>query len=236
MVFHSKVFTIAGADKNAWKKWKQFCDLLGTSYWRSSAAANTGADNAGHMREVFLLRAFTVYTHRNMKPRRKTRNKAKPQSALNVVAGVRRIHKRAMLDMVSCAHLSMALKGMNRQYLATEGQAALLEERKEPLGNADCIKMLDCDAVDHRSIEGISFDAALTTGRQSAFRKADLLSLEQFEVTDMSRENLSWRLGHGTQSFHMYPVLPPGYRLQDGDAAVIRPPPSKAARPIAHAD
>lgn len=225
-----------GADKSAWRKWKEFCDILGTPYWRDSAPANTGADNNGHMREVFMMRAFTVYTHRNMKPRKRSRNKAKPQSALNVVAGVRRIHKRAQIDMVSCAHLSLALKGLNNQFLRTEGQDALIEERKEPLGNSDCVKMLNVPDgtaapgwhVDRSSIAGVCFDAALTTGRQSAFRKADLLSLEAFEFADMSRENLSWRLGNGTQNFTIVPSLPVGYQLQDGDAAVIRPPPSKA--------
>ena len=44
----------------------------------------------------------------------------------------------------------------------------------------------------------------------------------------MSRGNLSWYLGNGTRTYQIYPFLPPGYRLRDGDAAVIRPPPSKA--------
>ena len=132
-----------GVDRSAWKKWKAFCQRHGIErLWRNNVAANSGADEAGHRREVYILRAFLVETHREMAPRRKKRRRAKPSSALNVATGVRRIHKRAMIKMVGCTHLAMTLRGLNAQYMKEEGSnKALLEEHKEPLNNAECRDM-----------------------------------------------------------------------------------------------
>ena len=86
-----------------------------------------------------ILRAFFLIgsldeTHRTMAPRRRRKKRVKPRSALNVAAGLRRIHKRAMIGMVGCGHLIMALRGLNSQLLREEGSnKALLEERAEPL-------------------------------------------------------------------------------------------------------
>ena len=56
--------------------------------WRHDVRANNGTDARGHKREVFLLLAFLIWAHRNMRPRSRARSRAKPRSALNTVAGV----------------------------------------------------------------------------------------------------------------------------------------------------
>ena len=232
-----------GADRSAWKKWK---DFLARSrirkVWRNDTAANSGADPVGHRREVFLLRAFFVDTHRNMKPRRTSKHKrARPSSALNVVAGVRRIHARAQITMVSCAHLGMALRGLNSQYIAAEGSnAALLADRAEPLSNAEAAAMT-ADALDGRSLRGwrvdwsshagVSFKAALRAGRQAGFRKADIVSLEtERQPHEMAKDNLSWYLddGRGVGTYRHVAELPPAHVLVENECAVMRPAASKA--------
>ena len=232
-----------GADKAAWRKWKRFLVRFGHSternmLWRNDINANNGTDPIGFQREVFLLRAFLVDTHRNMRPRRRTSKRAKPRSSLNTVAGIRRIHKRAGIEMVGCSHLGVAIRGLNRQYMDAEGKnSALLIERKEPLGNHEAAAMTDPGLqglrlppwqVDWSSLTGVSFKAALRLGRQGAFRKACMLSLDVFEVGDMSRGNLSWYLRHG-DGYEHFGELPPGKTtLTDGECACVRPPPSKA--------
>ena len=133
-----------GTDRSAWRKWKAFCARHHIErVWRNDVAANSGADAQGHRREVFLLPAFLIETHREMALRRKKSKRVRPQSALNVAAGVRRIRKRAMIDMVDCSHLTMAFRGFNAQCIREEGSnSALLEERKEPLNNGECAAML----------------------------------------------------------------------------------------------
>ena len=47
-----------------------------------------------------------------IKPRSKKDTKSNPQSAFNMVMGVRRIHKRYDFTMVSCKQLAAALKSI----------------------------------------------------------------------------------------------------------------------------
>ena len=228
-----------GADRSAWRKWKAFCARHHIErLWRNDVASNSGADARGHRREVYILRAFLIETHRMMAPRRRRKKRAKPRSALNVVAGVRRIHKRAMIDMVSCGHLAMALRGLNSQFLREEGSnKALLEERAEPLNNVECASMINIAngtplrgwTVDWLSVEGVSFKAGLLTGRQSGMRKADLASLDdEREPHEMAKDNLTWYLSDGAGGYRHVPELPPAHVLVDGECACLRPAASKA--------
>ena len=108
---------------------------------------------------IFLLRAFFVDIHRNIKPRRTKKHKrARPSSALNVIAGFRRIHARAQITMVGCAHLGLALRGLNAQYIATEGSSsALLADCAEPLANAEAAAVT-ADSLNGRSLRGWTVD------------------------------------------------------------------------------
>ena len=238
-----------GADRSAWKKWKAFLARGSIKkVWRNDTAANSGADPVGHRREVFLLRAFFIDTHRNMKPRRTSKHKrARPASSLNVVAGVRRIHARAQITMVSCAHLGMALRGLNSQYIAAEGSnAALLADRAEPLSNAEAAAMT-ADTLNGRSLRGwrvdwsshagVSFKAALRAGRQAGFRKADIVSLEtERQAHEMAKDNLSWYLddGRGVGIYRHVAELPPAHALVENECAVMRPAASKADQTAEH--
>ena len=234
-----------GSDRSAWRKWKAFCARHHIErLWRNDMASNSGADAQGHRREVFILRAFLIETHREMKPRRSRNTAARPRSALNVVAGVRRIHKRAMIDMVDCTHLAMALRGLNAQFIREEGSnAALLEERKEPLNNEECAALLAVPSgticrrftVNWDSTEMKSFKAGLLTGRQSGMRKADLASLDEVkEAHEMSRDNLTWYLSDGRGGYRHVRELPPNHVLVDNECACLRPAASKADQTAQH--
>ena len=236
-----------GADRSAWNKWwKPFCNRHGIQrIWRNCTEANTGQDAVGHRREVYILRAFLIETHRMMVPRRKSSKRARPQSSLNVVAGVRRIHKRAMIEMVSCAHLAMAMRGLNAQFMQEEGSnRALLAHRMEPLNNAEAIAMTS-DAlqgarlprwtVDWNSLVGISFKAGLRTSRQAGTRKADIASLDvEKQPHEMGRDNLTWYLADGTGGYAHVSELPTVHVLLDNECACLRPAASKADQTAEH--
>ena len=104
--------------------------------------------------------------------------------------------------MVGCAHLGLALRGLNAQYIAAEGSnSVLLVNRAEPLANAEAAAMMAGSlngrslrgwTADWRSHAGVSFKAALRTGRQVGFRKADIVSLDsERQAHGMARGNLS---------------------------------------------
>jgi hypothetical protein len=235
-----------GADRSAWNKWKAFCSRHDIGrIWRNDTASNTGQNAVGHRREVYILRAFLIETHRTMAPRRKSSARARPSSALNVVAGVRRIHKRAMIEMVSCAHLAMAMRGLNAQFLREEGtNRALLAHRMEPLNNAEAIAMtadslqgarLPGWTVDWGSLTGIAFKAALRTARQAGFRKADIASLDDDKQPhEMSRENLTWYLSDRAGGYVHVSELPTTHVLLDNECACLRPAASKADQTAEH--
>ena len=203
---------------------------------RGDVAASSGEDPKGHSREVFPLRAFFVDTHRNMKPRRTKKHKrARPSSTLNVVAGVRRIRARAQISMVGCAHLGLALRGLNAQYIAAEGSnsALLLAGRAEPRASAEAAAMTDGSlhgrslrgwTVDWRAHAGVSFKAALRTGRQAGFRKAGIMSLDsERQAHEMARGNLSGCLddGRGIGIYRHVAELPPTHVLVENECALL---------------
>ena len=208
--------------------------------------ANSGAGAKGHRREVFLLRTFFVDTHRNMKPRRtETHKRTRPSSALNVVAGVRRIHARAQITMVGCAHLGLALRGLNPQYIAAEGpNSALLADRAEPLANAEAAAMMADRlnrrslrgwTVDWRSHAGVSFEAALRM--PSGYRKADIVPLDsERQAHEMARDSLSWCLddGRGVDVYRHVAEVSPAHILVENECAVMRPAATKADQTAEH--
>ena len=190
------------------------------------------------LQQVYILRAFLIEAHYMMAPRRRRKKLAKPRSALNVVTGVRRIHKRAMIGMVGCGHLAMALRGLNSQFLREErSNTALLKERAEPPNNVGGAAMMSITnssplrgwTVGWLSVEGMSFKTGLLTDRQCAMRKADLASLDdEREPHDTAADTLTWYLSDGAGGYRHVPELPPAHVLVDGECACLRSAASKA--------
>ena len=149
--------------------------------------------------------------------------------------------------MVGCVHFGLALRGLNAQYSATEGSnSAMLGDRAEPLANSEAAVMT-ADSLDGRSLRGwtvdwrshagVSFKAALRTGRQAGFRKAGIVSLNrERQAHEMTRDNLSWYLDddRGVGAYRHVAELPQAHVLVENECAVMRPATSKADQTAEH--
>ena len=58
-----------------------------------------------------------------------------------MVCGVRRVHRRQNVTMVSCSQLSAVLKGITQAFILEHGKDALLPLRRQPLG-PDLLRLL----------------------------------------------------------------------------------------------
>lgn len=123
--------TTATQDRSAWKAWKQYCKSLKTSPWRDDPDANSGRDAIGHGRETYLLAGFLIWSHMTM-PARGGRLVPQPQSAMNRVTAIRRIHDREGWKMVPSSALQTVLKGLLRIYVEENGPEGLLVRHKQP--------------------------------------------------------------------------------------------------------
>ena len=105
---------------------------MATSPWRIDMASNTGADTEGYHDEVFLAASAVVHFHETMRPRRRSDPAADPRSALKVLEGVRRRHIVKGYRMVATSAVTLAVKGMCREYVEKYGVDTLVPERKLP--------------------------------------------------------------------------------------------------------
>ena len=218
-----------GVDKAGWRKWERFIteNFKRGKAWRLDPLVQTG-DVAACRRESTVLSLFYVWVFAAIKPRRRTRKKGKPQSALNVIAAVRRVHRRAGYPMPPCPMLATMLQGMNDEYVRLHGdRRCLLPERKEPLTNAYCAAMLAvpdgtrlaCGVVNWASPRWVTFRAFLLACRQTGWRKADALSHGSLAPFDLTRADITWFIRNGTRVAR----LPADYVLIDGDCLVLAP-------------
>ena len=231
-----------GADAAGWRKWKRFlgAEFKGADPWRKDPEVQRG-DVRATQRECTALALFYLWVFASIKPRGRGRRKGKPQSALNNVAAVRRIHRRARFPMPPCPMLADMLKGMNDEYCRLHGdRRALLPQRKEPLRNEYFTAMLrvpdgtrlQCGVVDWAAPNWAAFAAAVSSMRMTGWRAADALSLDGFVGTyDLTRDDVSWFVSvPSSPSRAIVRMLPPDYVLQDGDCAILNPGGSKNDR------
>ena len=235
-----------GVDKAGWRKWKRFLSehFAGTNNapanpWRKDPAVLRG-DAAAVNREVTLLALFYIWVFASIRPRGRGRKRGKPQSALNVVAAVRRIQRRCGYPMPPCPLLAIMLKGMNDEYVMLHGdRRMLLPDRKEPLSNDHTARMLKVPdgtelspslTVEWRSPAWVIFVAMMLTMRMTGWRKADALSMRgSLHIYDVTRDDLSWYIRVNGE-YRVVNQLPRGYTLLDGDCAVVAPGGSKNDR------
>ena len=227
--------TIA-VDNLAWRRWSEFCRLLDTPPWRLDRHAHSGADPAGFDRESRLLCAFLIWCYDLIQPRSASSPAPQPQSCYNMVAAVRRVHRRANVEMVSCRQLAAVLKGITQAHIAEHGAESLLPGRKEPIGppllrlllstprgTALGTRTLDWDSPCFASL-GAMFALAGGTG----FRKAEvaLPSGTRFDDRRLRRGSLLWEIDgalHVDPAPELLEALVPRR-----DKAVIKPPRSKS--------
>ena len=116
-------------EKGHHKKWLEFRSHRGLRtipFIRDDFDSNLGINRAGFQREIDIMAAFLLQVFKNM-PARGHRTQALPSSAANVVRGVSRIHFKYVppITMVSFAHATPVLKGMNALYLREHGYRML---------------------------------------------------------------------------------------------------------------
>ena len=227
-------------DRLAWERWCTFCRLVsaeGISPWRMDAAANCGDDPVGHDRETRLLTAFMIWCREIIPARSKgVGAESKPTSAYNMVAGVRRVHKRRNIIMVNCTQLTAVLKGLMTEHIAEHGYESLLPHRKEPLDAQHVRDMLNTPegtkfgraVVDWESPLFMSLGALFTVGIATGIRKAEGATPNgsPLDQRRLRRSNLLWRINGVSVAD---PTAAQLGSMQPGrDGAILIPPPSKA--------
>jgi len=225
-------------DVLAWQRWSMFCSGLGTTPWRMDRDAHSGADPVGFDRETRLLTAFLLHCHEIVKPRSAKDLAAKPDSILNQVLAVRRIHLRRNVSMIPTSQLAAVLRGITSEFIAEHGYEALLPARKDPL-DAGHVRLflstptgthLGRAVVDWLEPKFVSLAGLLTVAASTGFRKAECATPDgkPLDQRRLRRCNLRWRIdGHvfADPSPAQLAALVPGR-----DSAVLIPPPSKADR------
>ena len=124
-------------DAGHWRAWERACAHLGASPWRIDAAANSGADAAGHAEEIYLLCMALILMYSWMRPRSRADPAADPRNAFKKLHAVRRIHRKRWppVEMVSLSVVATVLKGMLREFVEVHGFRSLVPKRKLPLTN-----------------------------------------------------------------------------------------------------
>jgi hypothetical protein len=158
-----------------------------------------------------------------------------PTSALQVILGVRRVHRRLGYDTIPFRQVSAVLKSLMHEYCETHGPESLLPHRKSPLPHGVVLGLIDlCKEVGvvigsrvvHHSLFWISLACLFAAMAQSGLRKAEISSQKSFTKKDMSRASLYLVLQGGE------PVRNPTrlqlLNLKVGDYACLTPPPAKA--------
>jgi len=223
-------------DALAWRRWTEFCAGVPTQTWRLDRNAHSGADPVGFDRESRLLCAFLIYCYEIIQPRSKKSKAAKPASAFKMIDGVRSVHRRAGIFMVSTKQLTMVMKGITAEHIKEHGSESLLPERKDPIGPTLCRQLLrtpegtnlGAKKLDWSSPLFLSLGAMFALSESTGFRKAEVALPNGCDFDDrrLRRSSLLWEID-GT--LHADPSPAQLRALVRGrDKAVIKPPRSKA--------
>ena len=220
-------------DKSHWVWWTRWCDTWNTPTMRTDYKANMGHDWTGARREAFLQAAAMPWILARMTAR--GREFPLPTSALAVILGVRRIHKRLGYDSIPFRQVSMVLKALLHEYCEEHGPESLIPHRKSALPFPVVTGLLQLCSTDGLklgkrtvlpdSILWVTLKALIATMAQSGLRKAEVSSKADFTRKGMSRANVSWLIaGVIVRS----PTPQQLHDLKLGDYACVTPPPAKA--------
>ena len=232
--------TLSNESSN-WKHWEAWCAHVGTTPLRNDIRANSGADQEGHEREVLLLAAGLPFILGRMRRRPGWSTPPTPLSALQVLRGIRRVHRRLGTPMAPLTMASTLTARLLARYVRTHGADALMPKRKEPLTNPIITSLLQLPhhtpvgpqprgkglRVDWCQLEWTSLRAMFATLAQTGMRKAEvaLPAGDTFGKVHLSRANLAWRIGG---RLHTSPTADALADLSEGDYALLTVAPSKA--------
>jgi hypothetical protein len=222
-----------------WKHWCAWCAHLGVSPWRMDAHANSGYDPVGARREAFILAGGLRFIYNRMQPRRRADPVPQPQSALNVILGIRRLHRDKGTPMVAMPMVNAIVKGLMRRVQEEYGDThpnLLVPDRKEPFTREILESIADIrdDTVTVGGRERLRWDtpvgralwALLCTLCSTGFRKSEVSRTSPSETRPIaSRASAVFRIGGVLTSS---PTKAQLLRMGRGDCAIVTPPPSKA--------
>ena len=232
-------------DNSALKHWRAVCAEFDTTVMRPSVhyLAGVGEDLAS-LEQFFWAAALPIILER-MQEEWVLRPKGrplppKPSSAMAVLRGVRRIHKRMGIETVSLSVAVQACEGMLRQYAERHGPEALLPHRKEPFtreiilsfisDDLNGTRLADGSTVDWSKLEWIEWRALVCFLAQSGFRKCvvALPSGVDFGLMHLALANVVWLIRAASSALIAAPTVLQLALLAVGDMALVRPPPDKA--------
>ena len=170
------------ADEGYWKRWEAFCKSINTSPWRTDMAANSGQDPEGHQEEVFLLATAMLHFYEHMVPRRRANPAAHPDSSKKLIQSVLRTHLVRGIKMVSIEVVSLACKGLCREYINEHDVHTLVPMRKLSFTDTIMADIFKCPdgasrgnlTVDWASYYWVAVDACFQTLAEEGSRKDEV--------------------------------------------------------------
>ena len=186
-----------------------------------------------------------IYIYKHMQKRPGYKTPPKPSSAVAVLRGVARAHKRMGYEFVDLSAVAAAANKLTMKYMELNGYESLLPRRAPPITNDEIERVLkegegaipDGAALGpftyrRGSKVGRSFRGVIATLAQCGFR-GDEVSLvnghngKSFSgETCLSRASIRWKFG--VADWTSSPTREQLEGLRDGDMVMIIPPPSKA--------
>jgi hypothetical protein len=153
-----------------------------------------------------------------------------------MVSGVRRVHRRIGIDMVSSHQLSAVLKGITASHISEHGFESLLPQRKDPIDPPLLRSLLATPngtklgntSLNWSSPLFLCIAAMFALGSGTGFRKAEVSLPDHtpFDDRRLRRSSLLWLID-GTLYADPSPALIASM-VPLRDMAVIKPPRSKA--------
>ena len=194
-----------------WRYWCQYTTFLQTSSIRDNISANTGADSAAHQNEVAILRYAPIWIAQNCMEGRKKKqgtlgpiSRPTPQSALQVISSVTRIHRRKGIEMAKVSWKEV-LNGMCREYTQQYGVSALQPEHHETFTREEVDRLtsppdgliVTSSLTVGDNIKWRSFHGSMTTSSETGRRIADVAQNPgvPFTLDRLTRDSLSWIIG-----------------------------------------
>jgi hypothetical protein len=189
-------------DERAFNRyWVPFVALVGTAMLRNNPAAMSGTNPAAHAHELKLLVFFLLYVTAHMQPRSNTAPAAKPDSVMQVLFMVDRIHKAVGLSLVSFKQLARMRDMLRRRFVRRHGEEALKKKQKAPILYPLLCRLLAVSSFvvnstttwSATSLGGISMVAIICLLYSTGFRKAEVVS-DPEGYRPLSFGSLRWHL------------------------------------------
>jgi len=112
-------------ERGHWRWWADFCTAHNVDPWRLQASKQTST--------CLLLAMALPWIHIRMSPKKNEHKRrgipAQPQSALNVLLGIRRLHKRLGVTLPPLTLALGAMKGLLRSFVETHGSRYLARQK-----------------------------------------------------------------------------------------------------------